>query len=104
MSTGTNSPVRTMLRKMALVVVLGAIMTILDTTIVNVAVSTLAQSFQTSLPVIQWTLTGHTLALTTSIPITGWAGAPVRHQDQVDRLPHPSAARCSAAWPGRWGR
>jgi hypothetical protein len=50
-----HSLVRTMLRKMALVVVLGAIMTILDTTIVNVAVNTLAQSVQTSLPVIQWT-------------------------------------------------
>jgi EmrB/QacA subfamily drug resistance transporter len=61
------------LRRMAVVVVLGAIMTILDSTIVNVAINRLATDFGTSLPVIQWTLTGYTLALCTSIPITSWA-------------------------------
>src|SRR6188472_1682711 len=54
------------------VVVLGAIMSILDTTVVNVAINTLARDFKTSLSTIQWIVTGYTLALATVIPLTGW--------------------------------
>src|SRR5689334_24117577 len=57
----------------ASVVVLGAIMSILDTTVVNVAVNTLARDFHTDLATIQWVVTGYTLALATVIPLTGWA-------------------------------
>jgi EmrB/QacA subfamily drug resistance transporter len=63
------------LRRLALVVLLGAVMTILDTTIANVAVKTLGTEFKTSLSTIQWVLTAYTLALSMSIPITGWAVA-----------------------------
>jgi EmrB/QacA subfamily drug resistance transporter len=55
------------------VIVLGTIMSILDTTIVNVALDTLARRFHTSLSTIQWISTGYLLALATSIPVTGWA-------------------------------
>jgi EmrB/QacA subfamily drug resistance transporter len=55
------------------VVVLGAVMSILDTTVVNVAINTLARDFKTDLPTIQWVVTGYTLALATVIPLTGWA-------------------------------
>ncbi|GLY72645.1 DHA2 family efflux MFS transporter permease subunit [Actinoallomurus iriomotensis] len=61
------------LRRLAVVVVLGAIMTILDSTIVNVAVNTLGRDFHTSLATIQWVLTAYTLALAVTIPVTGWA-------------------------------
>src|SRR3954467_13856555 len=57
----------------ASVVVVGAIMSILDVTVVNVAINTLAQEFNTSLTTIQWVSTGYTLALATVIPLTGWA-------------------------------
>src|SRR6201994_47248 len=57
----------------ASVVVLGAIMSILDTTVVNVAINTLARDFKTPLSTIQWIVTGYTLALATVIPVTGWA-------------------------------
>jgi len=57
----------------AAVVVLGAVMSILDTTVVNVAIPTLAQEFGTPLTTIQWVVTGYTLALATVIPLTGWA-------------------------------
>jgi EmrB/QacA subfamily drug resistance transporter len=57
----------------ASVVVLGAIMSILDTTVVNVAINTLSRDFNTSLSTIQWIVTGYTLALATVIPVTGWA-------------------------------
>jgi EmrB/QacA subfamily drug resistance transporter len=55
------------------VVLLGAVMSILDTTIVNVAIDHLATVFHASLTTIQWVITGYTLALATVIPITGWA-------------------------------
>jgi len=61
------------LLSVAVVVVLGVIMSILDTTVVNVAISHLSTTFDTSLETIQWIVTGYTLALATVIPVTGWA-------------------------------
>jgi EmrB/QacA subfamily drug resistance transporter len=57
----------------AVVVVLGTFMSILDTTIVNVAINTLSKDFNTDLATIQWVSTGYMLALATVIPLTGWA-------------------------------
>jgi EmrB/QacA subfamily drug resistance transporter len=56
----------------ASVVVLGAVMVILDTTVVAVAINTLAREFETTLATIQWVATGYTLALATVIPLSGW--------------------------------
>ena len=61
------------LMAVAAVVVLGAIMSILDVTVVNVAINHLTQDFDTTLVTIQWVVTGYTLALATVIPVTGWA-------------------------------
>lgn len=61
------------LRRLALVVVLGTIMSILDTTIVNVAIATLARDFHAPLSTVQWVSTGYLLALAMVIPLTGWA-------------------------------
>jgi EmrB/QacA subfamily drug resistance transporter len=55
------------------VVLLGAIMSILDTTIVNVAIDRLAIDFNASLTTIQWVVTGYTLSLAAVIPASGWA-------------------------------
>ena len=55
------------------VVILGAIMSILDTTIVNVALATLGHELHASLSTIQWVATGYLVALATVIPMTGWA-------------------------------
>jgi EmrB/QacA subfamily drug resistance transporter len=59
--------------KIAGVVILGMIMSILDTTIVNVALRTLGHDLHSSLAQIQWVITGYLLALAAVIPITGWA-------------------------------
>ena len=59
--------------KVAGVVVLGAIMSILDITVVSVALPTFANVFDTTLATVAWTMTGYTLALATVIPATGWA-------------------------------
>ena len=55
------------------VVVLGAIMTILDATIVNVALPTLGRDFRASIATIQWVPTIYLLAFATVIPASGWA-------------------------------
>jgi EmrB/QacA subfamily drug resistance transporter len=57
----------------ASVVVIGAIMSILDTTIVNVALATLGRDLHSSLATIQWVSTGYLVALAMVIPMTGWA-------------------------------
>ncbi len=56
----------------ASVVVVGAIMSILDTTIVNVALDTLSRDLHASLDDVQWVATGYLLALAVVIPLTGW--------------------------------
>jgi EmrB/QacA subfamily drug resistance transporter len=61
------------LRKLSVVVALGAIMTVLDSTIVNVAVHVLGRDLHASLSTIQWVITGYLLALSMTIPLTGWA-------------------------------
>jgi EmrB/QacA subfamily drug resistance transporter len=61
------------LMAVASVVVLGAIMSILDVTVVNVAINSLSRDFDSPLSTIQWVATGYTLALATVIPLTGWA-------------------------------
>src|SRR6188472_860873 len=59
--------------RLASVVVLGTIMSILDTTIVNVAIETLGRDLDASLSSIQWVSTGYLLALATVIPLSGWS-------------------------------
>ena len=45
---------------------------LLDTTIVNVALRTIGEEFQTE--AIEWVVLGYTLALAVSIPASGWMG------------------------------
>ncbi|MDQ6771783.1 MAG: DHA2 family efflux MFS transporter permease subunit [Candidatus Dormibacteraeota bacterium] len=54
------------------VVMLGAIMVILDQTVVTVALPTLEADFNASLADVQWIITAYTLALAAVIPLTGW--------------------------------
>jgi EmrB/QacA subfamily drug resistance transporter len=55
------------------VAMLGAVMSILDTTIVNVALATLGTDLHSNLATIQWVVTGYMLSLAAVIPVTGWA-------------------------------
>jgi EmrB/QacA subfamily drug resistance transporter len=54
------------------VVILGMIMSILDTTIVNVALNRLGEDLHSPISQVQWVVTGYLLALGAVIPITGW--------------------------------
>lgn len=55
------------------VVILGMIMSILDTTIVNVALNTLGRDLHSPISQVQWVVTGYLLSLAAVIPVTGWA-------------------------------
>src|SRR6478672_4644309 len=55
------------------VVIVGMIMSILDTTIVNVALDTLGRDLHSPISQVQWVVTGYLLALAAVIPLTGWA-------------------------------
>jgi EmrB/QacA subfamily drug resistance transporter len=59
--------------RISAVVILGSIMSILDTTIVNVALATLSRDLHSTVADIQWVVTGYMLALAAVIPVTGWA-------------------------------
>lgn len=59
--------------KIAGVVVLGAIMSILDITVVSIALPTFQTEFDATYAQVAWTMTGYTLALATVIPLSGWA-------------------------------
>jgi len=60
--------------KIAGVVVLGSIMSILDVTVVNVALPTFMEDLGVEkYSTVAWTVTAYTLALAAVIPLTGWA-------------------------------
>ena len=76
--TGDDNRITGDILKVAGVVVLGAIMSILDITVVNVALPTFETTFGSAAhplaySTVAWTVTAYTLALATVIPLTGWA-------------------------------
>jgi EmrB/QacA subfamily drug resistance transporter len=68
-----NDRIESHVWRVASVVILGSIMSILDTTIVNVALETLGRELHSTLAEIQWVITAYMLALAAVIPVTGWA-------------------------------
>jgi EmrB/QacA subfamily drug resistance transporter len=85
----------------ASVVVVGAAISILATTTVNVALAPLARDLGASIQQIQWVVTGYLLALATVIPVTGWAserfGARTLWMTTVGAFVAASGL-CAAAW------
>ncbi|MEA9984198.1 MDR family MFS transporter [Subtercola sp. RTI3] len=61
------------LNLISLVLILGAIATILDATIVNIALDTLHDVFHASVAESQWVVTGYLLAYVAVVPVSGWA-------------------------------
>jgi EmrB/QacA subfamily drug resistance transporter len=58
--------------KTALILIVGAMAVIFDTTIVSVALRTLAGKLDTSVATIQWVTTGYLLALAIAVPLSAW--------------------------------
>lgn len=61
--------------RLALVLSIGSAATLLDTTIVSVAINRLTREFGSPLSTVQWVTTAYLLALTAVLPLTGWAVA-----------------------------
>lgn len=59
--------------KTALILITGGMAVIFDTTIVSVALRTLAVKLGTSVATIQWVTTGYLLALAIAVPLSAWA-------------------------------
>jgi EmrB/QacA subfamily drug resistance transporter len=55
-----------------LAIILGVFMVLLDSTAVSVIIPKLTKHFNSSLSVIQWAVTGYTLAMSAIIPLSGW--------------------------------
>ncbi|WP_438434779.1 MDR family MFS transporter [Gorillibacterium sp. sgz500922] len=55
-----------------LTLIVGMLVVMLDSTIMNVAVPRLEETFHVSLKIIQWAITAYTLALSVVIPLSGW--------------------------------
>nr|WP_188274021.1 MDR family MFS transporter [Streptomyces sp. CBMA152] len=53
----------------------GGFASLLDSTIINVAIGPLARNFDSSISTVQWVVTGYLLALSAAIPLSGWAAA-----------------------------
>lgn len=67
--------------RVAGVIVLGAFMAGLDTSLVNVGLTTIARTLHGSLSYTQWVSSGYLIALAASLPLCGWLGrrfGPVR--------------------------
>src|ERR1700728_3577896 len=58
--------------KTALILIVGAMAVIFDTTIVSVALHTLALRLHTPVSTIQWVTTGYLLALGIAVPLSTW--------------------------------
>jgi EmrB/QacA subfamily drug resistance transporter len=61
-----------MVWKISAVVLFGPLMSTLDSTVVNVSLSTLGRELHAPLTQIQWVTTGYLLALALMLPLSGW--------------------------------
>jgi EmrB/QacA subfamily drug resistance transporter len=59
--------------KLAMIMLVGAIAALLDTTIVNVAIRTIGHDLHAPLSEVQWVMTGYLLSYGMVIPLSGWA-------------------------------
>ena len=71
MAPGVPFSMRSILAPLVALIV-GMFMVLLDMTAVNVALPTLVRTFHTTLPSVQWVLTGYMLAQAAVIPLAGW--------------------------------
>jgi EmrB/QacA subfamily drug resistance transporter len=72
-AAGADVPTREWLVPMAVLVV-GMFMSVLDMSIVNVAIPTMQHDFGSSTDDIQWISNAYTLALGVVVPLSGWLG------------------------------
>ncbi|MBW7571882.1 MDR family MFS transporter [Caproiciproducens faecalis] len=57
----------------AIILVVGALAPLFDSTMVNVAIKTIAADMKATISTVQWITTGYVLAMGLTVPISGWA-------------------------------
>lgn len=57
----------------AIVLVIGALAPLFDSTMVNVAIHTIAADMKATISTVQWITTGYVLAMGLAVPVSGWA-------------------------------
>lgn len=65
-------PIPKNVMNIAWILVLGAVMPLLDSTMVNIAIKHLSNDFSIGLDLIQWVITGYVLSMAISVPLAGW--------------------------------
>jgi EmrB/QacA subfamily drug resistance transporter len=71
-ASGPGPASESVLRRTMVAVVFGGLMSMLDTTIVNIAIRTLSVRLHADLASVQWVVTGYLLALAAALPLAGW--------------------------------
>lgn len=59
--------------RVAIVLIVGALAPLFDSTMVNVAIHTIAADMKATISVVQWVTTGYVLAMGLAVPVSGWA-------------------------------
>jgi len=65
-------PIPKSIMNIAWILVIGAIMPLLDSTMVNIAIKHLSNDFSIGLDLIQWVITGYVLSMAIAVPLAGW--------------------------------
>ncbi|MFD7516955.1 MDR family MFS transporter [Streptomyces niveus] len=89
------------LRRLVFTLVVGALAVIFDTTIMSVAIDSLAGQLHTTLATAQWVTTAYLLALSATMPAVGWAQAALggkRLWILALALFFAGSTLCAAAW------
>jgi len=73
-STSASAPrgIGSSVWKVAVVAVIGPFMTQLDSTVVNVSLSTISHTLDASIATAQWVVSGYLLAMALMLPLNGW--------------------------------
>lgn len=58
--------------RVAIILVVGALAPLFDSTMVNVALHTIAADMKADISIVQWITTGYVLAMGLAVPISGW--------------------------------
>lgn len=69
----TSQATGTELRRVMVVVMLGSIISLIDSTVVNLALHAISKDLNAPFDQAQWVVTAHILAIAAAIPTTGWA-------------------------------
>ncbi|MET8543811.1 MDR family MFS transporter [Kitasatospora sp. NPDC004799] len=70
---GEPEPIPAGLWKMGAVLALGPVLALLDSTIVNVGIDSVGRDLHGSIAQVQWIATGYLLAISLTMPLSGWA-------------------------------